>query len=106
MLNYNLNVHGGFTPVASVPPNAMTPEQVFHHYPKSAGAVRGTGTVPSVIVPVLCREGFSAETTEGCVFYSHEMVIVPVKRLPYNYPLFLRILPHRRLSPYHRDQEW
>ena len=52
MLNYQLNAHGSFTPAAVAPPNAITPEQVLRH--EVQGWYGGTGTIPSVIVPVLC----------------------------------------------------
>ena len=42
----NLNAHGGFSPAAVAPPDAITPEQVLHHYPISIGAVRGDRHCP------------------------------------------------------------
>ena len=39
MHNTMLNAHGGYTPAAVAPPNAITPEQVLrHHRSLSAGA--------------------------------------------------------------------
>jgi len=39
MLNNKLNAHGGFTPAAVAPPNAITPEQVLrrHHSQRRGG---------------------------------------------------------------------
>ena len=42
----NLNAHGGFTPAAAVPPNAITPEKVIHNYPYNTGPVWGYGYCP------------------------------------------------------------
>jgi len=45
----NVNVHGGFTPAAWLPPNAIIPEQGIRHYRcLSAGAVRGDRHCPLV----------------------------------------------------------
>ena len=41
MPNTRLNAHGGFTPPAVAPQNAITVEQVLRHYPLRSGAVRG-----------------------------------------------------------------
>jgi len=52
MLNNKVNAHGGFTPAAMASLNAITPEQVLGHHRIVQGRYGGTGTVPSVIVPV------------------------------------------------------
>ena len=45
----NLNAHGGFTPAAWLPPNAITPEYGIQHYRAAQGRSGGTGNVPSFI---------------------------------------------------------
>ena len=52
MFNTRRNAHEGFTPVAVAPHKCDNPRTGITS--RSAGAVGGTGTVPSVIVPVLC----------------------------------------------------
>jgi hypothetical protein len=47
MLNNKLNAHGGFTPAAVAPPNAITPEQVLrHHYYQRRGGMGGQARSP------------------------------------------------------------
>ena len=42
-------------PPLRLPPNAIPPEQGMpHHRAQPRGGMGGTGTVPSVIVPVFC----------------------------------------------------
>jgi len=54
MLNVKLNVHQGFhLRLFSFPYNAITPQQVIRRYHKVQGRYGGTGTVPSVFLPVL-----------------------------------------------------
>jgi hypothetical protein len=49
MLNNKLNPHGGFTPAAMAPPNAIIPGRVLHHHRfLNAGAVRGNRHGPRI----------------------------------------------------------
>ena len=46
----NLNAHGGCTPAAVVPPNAITPEQVIrHHRYKRRGDLGGLVLSPPLL---------------------------------------------------------
>lgn len=49
MLNYTLNIQGGFAPAAVAPTDALPPEQVLCHHPSAQGRNEGTGTVPSIM---------------------------------------------------------
>jgi hypothetical protein len=46
----------GFHPRRSAPPNAITNEKVITALSQSAGAVRGTGTVPSYKASMISHE--------------------------------------------------
>ena len=53
MINTRRNAYGVSPPPLWLPQNMITPEQVIHHYHNPWGRFGGTGTVPSVTVPVL-----------------------------------------------------
>jgi hypothetical protein len=53
MLNNRINAYEGFTPAAMAPPNAIDGELVIRHHRSAQGWYGGTGTVPSIIIPVL-----------------------------------------------------
>ena len=53
MVHHRINAHGGFTPAAMAPPNAIDPERVLRHPRSARGRHEGTGTVTSFIIPVL-----------------------------------------------------
>ena len=75
MLNYRLNTHGGFTPAAMAPPNAIDPELVLrHHRSQRRGGMGGQALSPPssyqcyvfhIIVREILRSHFSR------IFYPH-----------------------------------
>ena len=46
MFETTSNAHGGFTPAAVAPQNAITPEKVIYHLHEDRGCKVKTGTVP------------------------------------------------------------
>ena len=72
MLNTKLNAHRGFIPVAVAPHKCDTPRTGTTSSSLSVqGWYGGTGTIPSVIVPVLCisypGKGNSPEPKNRCI---------------------------------------
>ncbi len=52
MIKNRVDAHRGFTPAAVVPQNATDPEPGIRYHRSAQGWYRGTGTVPSIIIPV------------------------------------------------------
>jgi hypothetical protein len=74
------------------PPNTITPEQVIRYHQKSAGTVRGAGTVPSFTLRVIIYNDLKTRNFTEPSFPNHPLPLQPDRWQDHrsNLPHFVR----------------